>query len=241
MKSWCHSGRFSLFKLDVIKEFSMQFLLLATAVLGLQKRQDRSGLPVGIPEPNPVPPGEFCRQQNGFRNADGTQIRNQVSCSSTSIGQIPTRANMVSSLIVEPRNRATVQRSQEIRVRIQTRNMVSGFFSNATTQYYVSPQSMDNGNVQGHYHITCQRLDGNNVLDPTRFDFFRGINDPAPNRNRVAGNNRDTLEAVIPPNTLPSNGEYRICGMTGTFTHQPILSPVMRRGPIEDCIRVFVQ
>jgi hypothetical protein len=85
-----------------------------------------------------------------------------------------------------------------------------------------------------------QLLNGKQVLNPNKFVFFKGINNPDPNRAAVSGNNRDTLEAIIPANTIHQDGLYRICSMTGSFTHQPQLSPVFERGPIEDCVRVQV-
>ena len=35
-------------------------------------------------------------------------------------------------------------------------------------------------------------------------------------------------------------GLYRFCSITGSNTHQPILSPILNRGPADDCIRLRV-
>lgn len=35
-------------------------------------------------------------------------------------------------------------------------------------------------------------------------------------------------------------GLYRFCTITGSYTHQPMLSPILRRGPSDDCIRLNV-
>jgi hypothetical protein len=60
--------------------------------------------------------------------------------------------------------------------------------------------------------------------------FFKGLNDPA-----VDG----TLSVVIPAGTLPV-GLLRICSISGSESHQPVVMPVAQRGSQDDCIRVEV-
>lgn len=69
-------------------------------------------------------------------------------------------------------------------------------------------------------------------LDARKFDFFKGLNEPA-----VAGG---TLSVNIPAGKL-KDGQYRICSITGTDTHQPVIMPVAQRGSQDDCIRINVQ
>ncbi|KAJ3267802.1 hypothetical protein HDV01_004024, partial [Terramyces sp. JEL0728] len=77
-------------------------------------------------------------------------------------------------------------------------------------------------------------LDGTNTLDPKKFAFFKGINDAATDPQKRS------LSAVVPAGAIKENGAYRVCSITGTDTHQPIISPVQQRGPQDDCIRVNV-
>ena len=136
---------------------------------------------------------------------------------------------MVSTLIVFPEDGSVLDRRQENIIRLSTRNLVAGFFSDANLQYYLAPQTLDNGLVQGHQHVTIQKLDGGKVPDPRIFAFFKGINE-----EDVDG----VLEAAIPAGFVKENGLFRICSLTGAFTHQPVVSPVQIRGPQDDCIRV---
>jgi hypothetical protein len=203
----------------------------------------QSNNPVGVLSDTALPPTGFCSTvvgQNGVLASDGTQQKGNVVCSSTPLGVMPDVNKMVSTLITSPANLGVVDASKDTTVTLATRNLVTGFFSNATTFYYTTSQSLNNGNSQGHAHITMQLLDGTNVLDGTVFAFFKGINDAAVDQAAVAGNNRDTLQATIPAGAIKVDGNYRICSMSGFFTHQPQLSPVIARGPTEDCIRVTV-
>jgi hypothetical protein len=88
--------------------------------------------------------------------------------------------------------------------------------------------------IIGHQHITVQKLTlgSKKPLDARKFDFFKGLDEPA-----VAGG---TLSVDIPAGKL-SNGDYRICSITGTDTHQPVIMPVAQRGGQDDCIRVRVE
>jgi hypothetical protein len=68
---------------------------------------------------------------------------------------------------------------------------VTGFFNNPNTQYYLEPQTLDKatGFIQGHQHVTMQSITLDNPADPTKFVFFKGLNDPAVN---------DLLSVVVP-------------------------------------------
>lgn len=196
-----------------------------------------SGLPNGVAALVPIDPSGFCTDKisESVFAANGTQLKvSGQSCSSNTLGSTPSVDNMVSTLIVSPESGADLDASIENKVVLDTSNLVSGFFSDANLQYYLAPQSLAFGFVQGHQHITMQQLDGKNVLPAKKFDFFKGINDAAVDPNKRS------LEATIAPGTLLANGAFRICSITGSDTHQPIISPVQRRGPQDDCIRVNV-
>ena len=60
---------------------------------------------------------------------------------------------------------------------VQLKNVITGFFGNANTMYYLAPQLLKSGTVQGHCHVVAQILDDNpnQVPDPQKFQFFKGI------------------------------------------------------------------
>ncbi|KAI8903555.1 hypothetical protein EDD86DRAFT_214735 [Gorgonomyces haynaldii] len=142
---------------------------------------------------------------------------------------------MLSTIIISPKDGETVDASKNFSVTLDVANMVTGFFSDANKDYYLAPQTIvGNGNVEGHQHVTIQKIAGNGALDPTVFAFFKGINDAA-----TDGQGR-SLAATVAANSIKESGAYRICTITGSDTHQPVLSPVVQRGPQDDCIRVNI-
>ncbi|CAG8518834.1 6005_t:CDS:2 [Acaulospora colombiana] len=165
---------------------------------------------------------------NGQQNKGG-------SCSTTIQGQIPNVQNMVSTLIISPQNGQTIPANQAFNVTTMTQNLDLGFFDNPDTQYYLFPQSLNaQGQIFGHQHVTIQQLNGNAPPNPQTFAFFKGLNDPS---------NSGVLSVAVASSTgagLPA-GNYRICTMTGTFSHQPVIMPVAQRGAQDDCIRINVQ
>ena len=184
--------------------------------------------------------GQFCQQfigKNAVLAMNGTQFKaGQVSCSSTPMGLIPSVDNMVSTLITAPSYGAILDASVNNTVKLLTNNLDEGFFDDPNTRYYLSPSNLANGIVQGHQHITVEFLgDGLNPPDATKFSFFKGIN------NAAVDSAKKELLTDIPAGTLKVAGLYRICSMSGSFGHQPILAPIPNRGPADDCIRVTVQ
>jgi hypothetical protein len=178
-------------------------------------------------------PGQFCKifTQTGMLGHTGSQQKDgKTMCVSTPIGIIGTK--MASTLIVSPTDGSTINSTQPFIVRLSVENMVPGFFSNADTEYYSTPQLLDGGLVQGHQHITIQKV--SSASDPQVFSFFKGINDGAIDLDRPR------LEAIVLADTLKEDGEYRICSLSGSFGHQPIVSFGLRRGPQDDCIRINV-
>jgi hypothetical protein len=118
-------------------------------------------------------------------------------------------------------------------VTIVNRNLLTGFFSDPNSEYYILAQDLDpfTGFIKGHQHITVQLISSTNAApDPNDFVFFKGLNDPA-----VDG----TLSVVIPAGTLPV-GLVRICSISGSESHQPVVMPVAQRGSQDDCVRVQV-
>ena len=95
------------------------------------------------------------------------------------------------------------------------------------------PQTLnDQGIVQGHQHVTVQYMQDIQFLDPTKFYYFEGLNSQADSGN--------ILKVEIPSTTWNQTGIYRICSITGTFSHQPVTMPGSEKGPQDDCIRIKV-
>ncbi|CAG8661020.1 16934_t:CDS:1, partial [Racocetra fulgida] len=138
---------------------------------------------------------------------------------------------MVSTVITNPQNGANIGENQAFTVTARVSNLNTGFFSDPAKQYYVKSQSLgNNGQINGHSHITIQQLNGNNPPDPNVFAFFKGLNDPANGNGDLSVN----VEKGLPA------GNYRICTMASSESHQPVIMPVAQRGAQDDCIRVTV-
>ena len=127
---------------------------------------------------------------------------------------------MISSIITFPGPGDTIAANQNFTIQVQVLNLVAGSFTNPDTTYYSAPQALEGGNVVGHTHVTVQDLGGNIATttppDPATFAFFKGINDD--------GNGQGGLSALV-AGGLPA-GVYRVCTMTSSSNHQPVLMPV---------------
>ncbi|KAJ3267788.1 hypothetical protein HDV01_004031, partial [Terramyces sp. JEL0728] len=168
---------------------------------------DNGVLPNGIAALVPLKPSGLCKdllsQNQGFFAANGSQLKTGgQSCSSNTLGLTPTVDKMLSTLIVSPQDGADFDVSKNQTISVDVANLVSGFFSDANKQYYLAPQTLNAGNVQGHQHITVEKLDGTNTLDPKKFAFFKGINDAATDPQKRS------LSAVVPAGAIKENGAY---------------------------------
>ncbi|KAI8845539.1 hypothetical protein BC829DRAFT_419464 [Chytridium lagenaria] len=132
---------------------------------------------------------------------------------------------MVSTIIIQPDNLAELRAGQAFDVKIKNVNIQTGFFDNPQLKYYATPQTL---NAQG---IIQEHWDGQNPPDAINFQFFKGLN--APDVNGVH-TTTVTADKVTP-------GNYRICSITGTFGHQPVVMPVAQRGSQDDCIRITIK
>ncbi|KAJ1566777.1 hypothetical protein HK096_000406, partial [Nowakowskiella sp. JEL0078] len=176
-------------------------------------------VPASIDSKNIVPFTEnsFCLSQN-LAPSNGSQNR-QGSCSSTPQGSIPSIDKMVSTLIISPEYESTLDASKNNTVTIALQNLQTGFFDDPQKQYYLVPQTLNTaGIIEGHSHISVQKLSGKSALDARVFSFFKGLN--------AASADGLTLSVTIPAGTLKENGAYRICSLSGTFSHQPVIMPV---------------
>jgi hypothetical protein len=151
------------------------------------------------------------------------------------MGKIPATTNMVSSIIVNPAPAQNIAANTNFDVQVQTSGLAAGSFTNAAATYYSAPQNLNGqGQIIGHTHVTIQDL-GNSLApktapDPVQFAFFKGIND--------AGNGKGLLSATV-TGGLPA-GNYRVCTMSSSSNHQPVLMPVAQRGAQDDCQKFTV-
>lgn len=152
------------------------------------------------------------------------------------MGDIPAKANMVSSVITFPvQGSADIESETTFNITVQMSNIAAGTFTNADANYYSAPQQLSaNGLVIGHTHVTVQdlgvTLNPTVPLDATQFAFFKGIND--------AGNGQGLLSATV-TGGLPA-GNYRVCTIAAAANHQPVLMPVAQRGSPDDCTKFTV-
>jgi len=176
----------------------------------------------------PLGESNFC-QDSGLTAHNGSQIAN--TCVSLEIGELPSINNMVSCLIVKPFNEQRIKRNTNFTVSIKISNLSTGFFSDPAVDYYQIRQTLDgNGIIEGHSHVTIQKLVNTNIPDPRVFAFFKGLNDKAVNG----------VLSVVVANGLPETGRYRICTMNSANSHQPVVMPVAQRGAQDDCVRIVI-
>lgn len=157
------------------------------------------------------------------------QTPDLITCSNTQQGEIPDIHHMVSTVILTPKNGATILADTPFNISARTANLNLGFFDDPETQYYLFSQQLDkNGFIMGHQHVTIQEIiDPNQPMDPKQHIFFKGLN--------AASSNHGVLSVEV-TDGVPV-GNYRLCTLTGSFGHQPVIMPVAQRGAQDDCIR----
>ncbi|KAF4921098.1 hypothetical protein CGCVW01_v006289 [Colletotrichum viniferum] len=179
-------------------------------------------------------------KDNFINFCEGQQITNgkQItagSCNGIPMGKLPAQKNMISAMITNPQPGTKLQAGQTFNVSVQTTHLKAGNFVNPTTNYYTAPQDLDgNGDIIGHCHITIQdigSLTSQTPPDPSKFAFFKGIDD--------AGNGKGLLQAAV-EGGLPA-GTYRVCTMIAAQNHQPVAMPVAQRGAQDDCTKFVVE
>ncbi|CUS10397.1 unnamed protein product [Tuber aestivum] len=172
----------------------------------------------------------FC---TGKTLTNGLQVQGG-SCNGIVMGDIPSTANMVSSIIINPQPGQDLAADTAFTVQVQVENLAAGSFTNPANTYYAAPQALNGGIIVGHTHVTVQDLGGSLTPDAApnadTFTFFKGIND--------AGNGNGLLEAEV-TDGLPA-GFYRICTMASASNHQPVIMPIAQRGAQDDCTKFTV-
>ncbi|TGZ80234.1 hypothetical protein EX30DRAFT_64216 [Ascodesmis nigricans] len=172
----------------------------------------------------------FC---SGKQTTNGQQVRGG-SCNGIVMGDIPSQNNMISTIILNPKPGENLQANKAFDIQVRVNNLVPGAFTNPDNTYYAAPQTLQGGKVVGHTHVTIQSL-GTNIEaaqppDAKTFVFFKGINDN--------GNGQGVLSASV-ADGLPA-GNYRVCTLTSSSNHQPVLMPVAQRGAQDDCTKFTV-
>lgn len=159
--------------------------------------------------------------QSQKKTFDGTQ-NPDGECVTTVMGEIPDVNKMASTVIRFPQNNDVLNENEPFTIRTKTVNIITGFFDDPVKQYYLFPQTLDdNGFIQGHSHVTIQKIETPDEPPDARvFAFFKGLNDPADGNGELAAAVDKGLTA----------GDYRLCTIVSSFAHQPLLMPVAQRG-----------
>ena len=148
------------------------------------------------------------------------------------MGEIGLQSNMPSCKFTFPKNGGEVEEGQSFTIKLTQNNLVTGHFTNAATTYYSAPQQIDAAtkNIIGHQHVVIQKmtaLDQTTPLDPTKFDFFKGINGVAQGGVLTA----DVTDGL-------AAGVYRMTTIVAAANHQPALVSVAQHGALDDTIYV---
>lgn len=169
----------------------------------------------------------FCATQPDLPLTNGQQILTG-SCNPTIMGVIVAKSNMPSAKIFNPPNFSTILSNQTINFEINVAQMTTGHFTNADLTFLGAPQQVDaNGLIISHSHVTVNQvasLQDPTPADPTKFNFFKGLNDPAVN---------GVLSAAA-TGGLPA-GVYRACTLNTGANHQPVLVAVAQHASLDDC------
>jgi hypothetical protein len=172
----------------------------------------------------------FCLTVPDLPITNGQQIRSG-SCNPAPIGVIPSTDNMPSSKFQFPQNFGAVKANTAFTITMAIRGMETGFFVNADENYFSAPQFLNaQGQIQGHSHVVIEQLDSidqTTTTDPTKFAFFKGLNDVAQN-GVLTADVTDGLDA----------GFYKLSSINSAANHQPVIVPVAQHGALDDTIYV---
>jgi hypothetical protein len=138
---------------------------------------------------------------------------------------------MPSSKFVNPPNFGTIKANTAFTIEMAINNMETGFFVNAAANYFAAPQFLNaKGQIQGHSHVVIEQLSAlgqTSVTDPTKFMFFKGLNNAA-----QGGKLNADVTAGLPV------GVYRLSSINTAANHQPLLVPVAQHGSLDDVVYV---
>lgn len=174
----------------------------------------------------------FCLTVPNLPLTNGQQVKSG-SCNPAPMGVIAAQTNMPSAKFQNPKNGDTIKANTAFTISMAISHLETGFFTNAQENYFAAPQQVNGaGDIQGHSHVVVeqiQALDQTTPTDPTRFAFFKGLNDKAAN---------GVLTADV-TNGLPA-GVYRLASINSAANHQPVLVAVAQHGSLDDMVYVRV-
>ncbi|KAJ7903199.1 hypothetical protein B0H13DRAFT_2512158 [Mycena leptocephala] len=90
-------------------------------------------------------------------------------------------------------------------------------------------EAQRSGQIIGHTHVVMETIDSlttTKLSDPTKFFFFKGVNDA----QDAQGNVNVPVAGGVKP------GVYRMCTIVSSATHQPAIVPIAQHGSLDDCI-----
>ncbi|RPD62601.1 hypothetical protein L226DRAFT_327636 [Lentinus tigrinus ALCF2SS1-7] len=170
----------------------------------------------------------FCLQFPGKAQTNGKQVI-EGSCNATPMGVIAAKDKMPFAKFQNPTNGGTIPANKDFNIDVLVKNMELGHFTNPDTTFHMAPQVVnDAGLIKGHSHVVVQAIasaDSKDPLDPTKFAFFKGLNDK--------GNNG--VLSVTVPGGLPK-GTYRVATINSSANHQPALVAIAQRGSLDDMV-----
>jgi len=175
----------------------------------------------------------FCLTVPNLPITNGQQITTG-SCNPAPIGVIPSTANMPSAKFVSPKNNDVITAKTPFTITMNLNNMQAGSFVNAKENYFAAPQTLNNGGqIIGHTHVVIEALESltqTTPTDPTKFVFFKGVNDA-----QVNGAVKADVTDGVPA------GAYRMCSINSSSNHQPVIVPIAQHGSLDDCVYFTAQ
>ncbi|GAA5964714.1 hypothetical protein JCM8115_005704 [Rhodotorula mucilaginosa] len=170
----------------------------------------------------------FCLTRNDLPLTNGNQVKTG-SCNAVPMGIIAAANSAPASKFVNPKNLDVIPPNQDFTIEMAINNLETGNFVNAQTNYFSAPQATNaQGQIIGHSHVVIELIDSltsTTVTDPTKFAFFKGLNDPAQN---------GVLSATV-PGGLPA-GVYKMSSINAAANHQPVLVGVAQHGSLDDAV-----
>ncbi|GAA5883057.1 hypothetical protein JCM3774_001095 [Rhodotorula dairenensis] len=185
------------------------------------------------------------------RSRTATKAIKTGSCNAVPMGIIAAATAAPASKFVNPKNLDVIPPNVDFTIQMAINNLETGKFVNAETNYFsgtvsfptlpredpstdptpsiTAPQTTNaQGQIIGHSHVVIEQIDSltsTTVTDPTKFAFFKGLNDPAQN---------GVLSATV-PGGLPA-GVYKMSSINAAANHQPALVGVAQHGSLDDAV-----
>ncbi|KAI9068842.1 hypothetical protein FKP32DRAFT_1608697 [Trametes sanguinea] len=145
----------------------------------------------------------FCATVPNLPITNGQQIKTG-SCNPAPMGIIAATTNMPSSKFVSPKNGDTIPANTNFTIQMAIQHLETGHFTNANENYFAAPQVVNaQGDIQGHSHVVVDpltSLDQTTPTDPSKFVFFKGLNDVAQNGVLSHGSLDDMIYFTVSDN-----------------------------------------